>query len=74
LYAILKQKHILTDDEVDFLEALHSVLYFKYGNDKFYLENGVQQGSPISQKLFNVYMEEFLEQLSAWCYNFTFWH
>jgi hypothetical protein len=32
LYWILKDKNILTNDEVDFLQAMHDVAYFKCGD------------------------------------------
>ncbi len=31
LYRILKDKNILTNDEVDFLQAMHDAVYFKCG-------------------------------------------
>ncbi len=34
----------------------------------------MQKRFPIRPALFNVYLEEVLEQLSSLCYNFTFWH
>jgi hypothetical protein len=49
-------------------------LYFKCGSDKFFLENGVHQGSPISPALFNIYLEDVLEKLIERCQNFTFWY
>jgi hypothetical protein len=42
LFHILKDKNILTNDEVDFLQAMHDIAYFKCGGKRYYLKNGVQ--------------------------------
>jgi hypothetical protein len=70
----MKRKKILSDNEIDFLEGLHEALYFKCGSQRFYLKNGVHQGSPISSALFDIYMEEVIEQLKTRYDNFTFWY
>ena len=77
----MKKKKILPDDEVNFLECLHEALYFKSGDKRFYLRNGVHQGSPLSPALFDIYMEEVMERLVELCEKpesgengFTFWH
>ncbi len=41
LYRILKDKNILTNDEVDFLQAMHDAVYFKCGGKRYYIKNGV---------------------------------
>ncbi len=41
LYDTLVRKEILTTEEAEFLRQLHSCLYFKVGNDKFFFRNGV---------------------------------
>ncbi len=74
LCSIMKRKKILSDNEIDFLEGLHEALYFKCGSQRFYLKNGVHQGSPISSALFDIYMEEVIEQLKTRYDNFTFWY
>jgi hypothetical protein len=48
----LSAHHILENDEVDFLQAFHETFYFGYGKKRFYLRNGVHQGSTISPALF----------------------
>jgi hypothetical protein len=64
LYGIMKRKHILADDEVDFLESLHQALYLRCGDKRFYFKNGVYQGSPISFALFKIYIEEVITELN----------
>jgi hypothetical protein len=41
LYLILKDKNILTKDELDFLQEMHDAVYFKCGGKHYYLKNGV---------------------------------
>jgi hypothetical protein len=40
-YQILKDKDILTNEEVDFLQAMQDAVYFKCGGKRYYLKNGV---------------------------------
>ncbi len=41
LYLILKDKNILTNDKVDFLQAMHDAVYFKCGGKSYYIKNDV---------------------------------
>ena len=74
LYRILKTKCILVDDEVDFLRAMHDALYFKCNGKRYYIKNGVHQGSPISPALFDIYMEDVMAEVREHCAGFDFWY
>jgi hypothetical protein len=45
LYERVKKKNILNADELSFLECLHSHIHYECNNEKFFLDNGVPQGS-----------------------------
>ncbi len=40
IYRILKDKNILTIDEVDFLQAIHDTVYIRWKGKLYYLKNG----------------------------------
>ncbi len=61
-------------DEVDFLQNLHEALYFRCGDDRYYLKNGVHQGSPISPALFNIYLEDMIDSVTRECTDIQLWH
>ena len=65
LYDILKDKHILTPEEIDFIKCMHSHIHYKCGSDIYYYENGVPQGSLYSPALFNIYFEHFLNEIHS---------
>lgn len=44
LYHILRVRHILEDDEIDFIEALHQNVYYQdpvNKKEKYWFQNGV---------------------------------
>ena len=45
------------------MKSLHNALYFKSGDKRIILRNGMHQGSPISPALFDIYMEEVMAKL-----------
>ncbi len=74
LYRILKEKKILTNDEVEFMKSIHDAVYFKCNGKRFYLKNGVHQGSPISPALFDIYMEHVIAEVLKRCAGFDIWY
>jgi hypothetical protein len=75
LYTALVNKRILTADEARFMERLHDCLYFKVGTDqRYHFRNGVHQGSPISQALFDIYMEDVMRQICLSCTDRNLWY
>jgi hypothetical protein len=69
LCLILKDKNILTYDEMDFLQAMPDAVYFKCGGKRYYLRNSFP--SPISPALFNIYMEVVMEVVRKQCSGFA---
>ena len=67
LYQALIRKNVLTTAETEFLKNMHDCLHFKVGTQRFYFENGVHQGSPISPALFNIYMEDVMSEVRQKC-------
>lgn len=75
LYRTLVKKKILTQDEASFLKGLHDCLYFRVGTDqRYYFKNGVHQGSPISPALFDIYMEDVMEDIRKGCGDENLWY
>jgi len=63
LFSILKEKHILDNNEIDFLRALYSNVTVTVGKEKVKIFKGVMQGSVISPALFNIFIEPLLDSL-----------
>ena len=64
LFQILRQKEILRNTEVDFLQALYAHTAITIGKHKVFIRKGVMQGSTISPSLFNIYLETLLIRLA----------
>jgi hypothetical protein len=45
------------------MKLIHDAVYFKCNGKRFYLENGVHQGSPINPALFDIYMENVIAEV-----------
>ena len=63
LYQHLKAKNILNEEEVNWLEDLHSRITIKAGGAKIRPLNGLHQGSMISPLLFDIYVEDMVERI-----------
>ncbi|CAK72532.1 unnamed protein product (macronuclear) [Paramecium tetraurelia] len=62
-YQLLSMNNILPEEEIRFLQAIHSrILYIPtICKEKFHYKNGVPQCSPMSPLFFNVYMNNCLK-------------
>ncbi|HRP37859.1 MAG TPA: reverse transcriptase family protein, partial [Candidatus Dojkabacteria bacterium] len=63
LFKKLRQKQVLDDDEVLFLEQLYARYKTRIGKKTLKSNKGVAQGSVISPALFNIYIEDLSDEL-----------
>ena len=59
----MRSEQILEENEIRFLRLLSDKLFFKCGSEKYYFANGVPQGMATSPACYDIYMEDFLEQV-----------
>ena len=64
LFSKLRQKKILEEDEVCFLEQLYARYRIKLGSKLLRSNKGVAQGSVISPALFDIFLEDLGESLT----------
>ncbi len=64
----------MTSYKVDFMKSIHDAVYFKCNDKRFYLRNGVNQGSQISPVLLDIYMEYVIAELPKQCDEFQIWY
>jgi hypothetical protein len=53
---------------------MHDAVYFKFNVKRYYLKNGVHQGSPISPALFSIYIEAVMTKILRRCAGFQIWY
>jgi len=63
LFEKLRNKHILEEDETQFLEQMYARYRLKLGGSRLKCNKGVAQGSIISPALFDIYIEDLSQEL-----------
>ena len=59
----MRDKNILYPQEIDFQRKLHNDLRFDVKGEIYKLRNRVNQGSPISPAMFNIYLEFVMRKI-----------
>ena len=64
LFQKLRQKKCMSEDEIDYLEALYAQYRIQIGDRKIKYNRGVVQGSILSPALFDIYIKDLAEEIS----------
>ena len=65
LFQKLRNKRVLEEDEINFLEQLYSRYRIRIGDSLLQVNKGVAQGSVISPALFNIFLEDLNDELQT---------
>ena len=74
LFEILRKLNFYEEQEIVFLQRLYENTFFQSGDKYIRIQEGVNQGSPLSPGFFDIYFEEFLRVWKTRINNQLIWY